>query len=155
MNAETRRLLLAVILVGGTRDGRTPDLRDQHVWSPAARAASGWRSSSPAGARREGLDPRPDDGDMARLRAEQPRGSLHLADSVRPPRRRSVASAIERHGPIDVLVTCAGVVHPATSDLPDAVLERARRLLRHLVHRAALPSMLERSAAMVCISSFA
>jgi 3-dehydrosphinganine reductase len=102
-----------------------------------------------------------DDDDLARLRAEFPAVravGADLADRLRA--HAAVAACVERHGPVDLLVTCAGTVHPGYFDrLPDEVLEREMRVdyfgtLWPI--RAVLPSMLERgSGTIVAFSSFA
>lgn len=145
---------------------RTPDLRDRHVIVTGGSSGIGLalvRRSLALGAKVSVVAL--DDGDLARLRSEPPPGDhpLHLAPadvSDRAQATAAVASAIERHGPADVLVTCAGVVHPGyVEDLPDAVLERDMAIDYFgtlWCIRAALPSMLERSSgAILCISSFA
>jgi 3-dehydrosphinganine reductase len=106
-----------------------------------------------------------DDDDLARLAAEPPPGphEVHLAPADvadRAAARAAIARCIERHGPVDVLITCAGVVHPGYfEDLADVVLEREMAIDYFgtlWCIRAALPSMLERgSGTIVCISSFA
>jgi 3-dehydrosphinganine reductase len=145
---------------------RTPDLRDRHVLVTGGSSGIGLalvRRSVALGAKVSVVAL--DDGDLARLRVEPPEGAhpVHLAPADVSDREQisaAVASAIERHGPVDVLVTCAGVVHPGyVEDLPDTVLERDMAIDYFgtlWCIRAALPSMLERrSGAIVCISSFA
>lgn len=106
-----------------------------------------------------------DDAALARLREAPPRGihPLHLAPADVANRTQAyaaIASCLDHHGPADVLVTCAGVVHPGYFDeLPDAVFERDMAIDYFgtlWCIRAVLPGMLQRgSGAIVCISSFA
>ena len=102
-----------------------------------------------------------DDGDLAALRASLPNVHAVGADLAnREEANAAVASCVERHGPVDLLVTCAGTVHPGYFErLSDDVLEREMRVdyfgtLWPI--RAVLPSMLERErGTIVAISSFA
>ena len=106
-----------------------------------------------------------DDADLANLRREALGNAhpVHLAPAdvaEREQARAAIASCLERHGPADVLVTCAGVVHPGyVEDLSDEVLEREMAIdyfgtLWSI--RAVLPGMFDRgSGTIVCISSFA
>jgi 3-dehydrosphinganine reductase len=106
-----------------------------------------------------------DDRDMASLREAPPAGAhpVHLAPAdvaERDQAQTAIASCLERYGPADLLVTCAGVVHPGYfGDLPDAVLERDMAIDYFgtlWCIRAVLPAMLERgSGTIACISSFA
>jgi 3-dehydrosphinganine reductase len=106
-----------------------------------------------------------EDGDIANLREGPPPGAhpVHLAPADVAEREQAyaaIASCLERHGAADVLVTCAGVVHPGYfEDLPDAVLEREMAIDYFgtlWCIRAVLPPMFERgSGTIVCISSFA
>jgi 3-dehydrosphinganine reductase len=145
---------------------KTPDLRDRHVIVTGGSSGIGLalvRRVLALGAKVSVVAL--DDGDLERLRADPPPGShpLHLAPadvSERAQAASAVVLAIERHGPADVLVTCAGVVHPGyVEDLPDAVLERDMGIDYFgtlWCIRTVLPSMLERgSGTIVCISSFA
>ncbi len=146
--------------------GRTPDLRDRHVIVTGGSSGIGLalvRRVAALGARVSVIAL--DDADMARLREAPPAGAhpLHLAPADVADRgqvRAAIASCRERHGPTDVLVTCAGVVHPGYFDeLPDAVFERDMAIDYFgtlWCIRAALPDMLERGrGTIVCISSFA
>ena len=146
--------------------GRTPDLRDRHVivtgGSSGIRLALVRRLLA-LGAKVSVVAL--DDGDLERLRAHPPPGAhpLHLAPadvSVRERATAAIASALERHGAPEVLVTCAGVVHPGyVEDLSDTVLEREMAIDYFgtlWTIRAALPAMLERGrGTIVCLSSFA
>jgi len=145
---------------------RTPDLRDQHVIITGGSSGIGLalvRRVLALGARVSVVAL--DDGDLARLRDGPPESAhpLHLAPadvSDRSQAAAAIASSLGRHGPPDVLVTCAGVVHPGyVEDLPDAVLERDMAIDYFgtlWCIRAVLPSMLERgSGTIACISSFA
>lgn len=145
---------------------RTPDLRERHVVVTGGSSGIGLalvRRVAALGARVSVVAL--DDGVLARLRAKPLEGAhpLHLAPadvSDRAQASAAIASAIERHGPVDVLVTCAGVVHPGyVEDLPDAVFERDMAIDYFgtlWCIRSALPSMLERgSGTIVCVSSFA
>ena len=106
-----------------------------------------------------------DDGDLAELRNDPPTGThaVHLAPAdvaEREQAHAAIASCLERHGPVDLLVTCAGVVHPGyVEELSDAVLEREMAIDYFgtlWCIRAVLPGMLEREhGTIVCISSFA
>ncbi len=146
--------------------GRTPDLGDRHVIVTGGSSGIGLalvRRVSALGARVSVIAL--DDADMARLREAPPGGQhpLHLAPADVADReqvRAAIASCRERHGPADVLVTCAGVVHPGYFDeLPDAVFERDMAIDYFgtlWCIRAVLPDMLERGhGTIVCISSFA
>ena len=106
-----------------------------------------------------------DDADLANLRHEA-LGNAHPAHVApadvadRAQVNAAIASCLERHGPADVLVTCAGVVHPGyVEELPDAVLEREMAIDYFgtlWCVRAVLPGMLERGTGTIaCISSFA
>jgi 3-dehydrosphinganine reductase len=106
-----------------------------------------------------------DDADLANLRREALGNAhpAHLAPADVADRAQvnaAIASCLERHGPADVLVTCAGVVHPGyVEELPDAVLEHEMAIDYFgtlWCVRAVLPGMLEReSGTIACISSFA
>jgi len=146
--------------------GRTPDLRDRHVIVTGGSSGIGLalvRRLCGLGARVSVVAL--DDADLARLREAPPSGihRLHLAPADVADRAQAyaaIASCLERHGPADVLVTCAGVVHPGYFDeLPDAVFERDMAVDYFgtlWCVRAVLPDMLRRgSGAIVCISSFA
>jgi 3-dehydrosphinganine reductase len=145
---------------------RTPDLRDRHVIVTGGSSGIGLalvRRLAVLGAKVSVVAL--DDGDLARLREDPPEGSHPLclapADvSDRAQASAAIASSIERNGPADVLVTCAGVVHPGYfEELADAVLERDMAIDYFgtlWCIRAALPSMLERgNGVIVSISSFA
>jgi len=106
-----------------------------------------------------------DDGDLARLIADPPPGP-HFVHSVgadlgdREQATAAVASCVERHGPCDVLVTCAGIVHPGYfTALADGDLELEMRVNYFGTLwpiRAVVPSMMERrTGSIVMISSFA
>ncbi len=146
--------------------GRVPDLRDRHVIVTGGSSGIGLALTH----RIVGLGARVsivalDDADMARLRDERfdDTHGVHLAPadvSVREQVTAAIAGAIDENGAVDVLVTCAGVVHPGyVEDLADGVFERDMAVdyfgtLWSI--RAVLPSMLERrSGTIVCISSFA
>jgi 3-dehydrosphinganine reductase len=144
----------------------TPDLRDRHAIVTGGSSGIGLalvRRLVGLGARVSVIAL--DDGDLERMRDEPPSGThaVHVAPadvSDREEVNAAVASALERHGPADVLVTCAGVVRPGYfEDLPDAVLERDMAIDYFgtlWTIRATLPSMLETGAGtIVCISSFA
>lgn len=106
-----------------------------------------------------------DDADLANLRKQPPGGphEVHIVGADvgdRQSASAAIASCVERHGPCDVLVTCAGIAEPGYfMDLPDAELERHMRVnyfgtLWSI--RAVLPSMMERRAgSVVMMSSFA
>ena len=106
-----------------------------------------------------------DDDGLARLRADPPTGEheVHFIGADVGEREQAyaaIASCLERHGPAELLVTCAGVVHPGyVQELPDMVLEREMAIDYFgtlWCIRGVLPSMLERgSGTIVCISSFA
>jgi len=106
-----------------------------------------------------------EDRDMEGLRQTPPPGShpVHPAPADVADREQAyaaIASCLERHGPADVLVTCAGVVHPGyVESLSDEVLEREMAIDYFgtlWCIRGALPDMLDRgSGTIVCISSFA
>ena len=143
-----------------------PDLRDRHVIVTGGSSGIGLalvRRAVGAGAYASVVAL--DDRDMASLREGPPPGThpVHLAPadvSEREQAQAAIASCVERHGPADVLVTCAGVVHPGYfEDLSDAVLEREMAIDYFgtlWCIRAALPGMLERgSGTIACISSFA
>ena len=145
---------------------RTPDLRDRHVIVTGGSSGIGLalvRRLAALGAKVSVVAL--DDGELARLRAEPPAGAypIHLAPADVADRERAsaaIASSLERNGPADVLVTCAGVVHPGYfEDLSDDILERDMQIDYFgtlWCIRAALPSMLERgSGTIVCLSSFA
>jgi 3-dehydrosphinganine reductase len=145
---------------------RTPDLRDQHVIVTGGSSGIGLalvRRVLALGAKVSVVAL--DDGDLARLRDDPPAGAhpLHLAPADVSDRLQvtgAIASSLERHGPAEVLVTCAGVVHPGyVEDLPNEVLERDMAIDYFgtlWCIRAVLPSMLERgSGTIACISSFA
>lgn len=145
---------------------RTPDLCDRHMIVTGGTSGIGLalvRRASEIGARVSVVAL--DDEDLARLReAPQPtRHPIHLAPADVADRSQAsgaIASALERHGPADVLVTCAGVVHPGYfDDLTEAVFERDMAIDYFgtlWCIRAALPSMLRRGGGtIVCISSFA
>ncbi len=143
-----------------------PDLRDRHVIVTGGSSGIGLalvRRVAGAGARVSVVAL--DDHDMANLREDPPaaRTPFHLAPAdvaERDQARAAIASCLERHGPADVLVTCAGVVHPGyIEELSDEVLERDMAIDYFgtlWCIRAVLPGMLERgSGTIVCISSFA
>jgi 3-dehydrosphinganine reductase len=106
-----------------------------------------------------------DDRDMAALREGPPTGPqpVHLApaDVAEPEQvNAAIASCLERHGPADVLLTCAGIIEPGYfMDLPEAELERHMRVNYFGTLwsvRSVLPSMMERRAgSVVMMSSFA
>jgi len=146
--------------------GRVPDLRDRHVIITGGSSGIGLalvRRLVGMGARVSVVAL--DDTDMARLRDEPLDGShrVHLAPadvSVREQVTAAITGAIDANGAPELLVTCAGVVHPGyVEDLPAATFERDMAIdyfgtLWSI--RAVLPSMLERrSGTIVCISSFA
>jgi len=101
-----------------------------------------------------------DDEDLAALRASQPSVVCVGADvGDREQARAAVASCVERNGPCDVLVTCAGIVRPGYfMELADADFERQMQVNYFGTLwpiRAVVPSMVERgSGAVVAISSF-
>ena len=146
--------------------GRTPELRDRHVIVTGGSSGIGLalvRRVLALGAKVSVVAL--DDGDLERLHADPPPGAhpLHLAAADVSDRERAtaaIASALERHGAPEMLVTCAGVVHPGyVEDLSDAVFEREMAIDYFgtlWTIRAALPAMLERErGTIVCLSSFA
>jgi 3-dehydrosphinganine reductase len=146
--------------------GRMPDLADRHVIVTGGSSGIGLalvRRLCGLGAKVSVVAL--DDEDLARLRTSPPPGRhpLHLAPADVADREQAyaaIASCLERHGPADVLVTCAGVVHPGYfEELPDAVFERDMAIDYFgtlWCIRGVLPGMLERSSGtIVCISSFA
>ena len=146
--------------------GRVPDLRDRHVIVTGGSSGIGLalvRRVAAMGAKVSVVAL--DDDDLARLRVDAPDGAhpVHLAPadvSIRAQVDAAITGAISEHGPPEVLVTCAGVVHPGyVEDLPDAVLEREMAIDYFgtlWCIRAVLPAMLERgTGTIVCISSFA
>lgn len=104
-----------------------------------------------------------DDDDLERVRNEPGLGGvcLEAADvSDREQTNEAVAACVDRHGPVDILITSAGIVRPGYfMDLPDSEFEREMRVnyLGTLWPiRAVVPSMIERRAgSIVSISSFA
>jgi 3-dehydrosphinganine reductase len=143
-----------------------PDLRDRHVIVTGGSSGIGLalvRRVAGAGAKVSVVAL--DDADLANLRREALGNAhtVHLAPADvadRAQANAAIASCLERHGPTDVLVTCAGVVHPGyVEDLSDDVLEREMAIDYFgtlWCIRAALPGMLERgSGTIVSISSFA
>lgn len=103
-----------------------------------------------------------DDGDLARLDAEQlEEVSTHPVDVTdRGAVFDAVAAAETAHGPADLLVTCAGVVRPGVFtelDLDEFEREMAINYFGTLwAIRAAVPSMLARGhGAVMAVSSFA
>jgi 3-dehydrosphinganine reductase len=141
-------------------------LRDRHVMVTGGTSGIGLsfvRRLIPAGVKVSVVAL--DDRDMASLREDPPPSThpIHLAPAdvaVREQAYAAVASCLERHGAADVLVTCAGVVHPGyVEELSDEVLEREMAIDYFgtlWCIRGVLPGMLERgSGTIVCISSFA
>lgn len=143
-----------------------PDLRDAHAIVTGGSSGIGLALAG----RLVGLGARVsvialDDDDLARLAADPPRGArgIHIVGADVADRSQvqvAIASCLETHGPAQLLVTCAGVVHPGyIENLTDAVLERDMAIDYFgtlWAIRAVLPSMLERgSGTIVCISSFA
>lgn len=146
--------------------GRVPDLRDRHAIVTGGSSGIGLALVRRLGAMGAKVSVVAlDDGDLARLRDEPPCGvhppHLAAADvSDREAVSAAIAGAIAAHGAPEILITCAGVVHPGyVEDLSDEVLERDMAIDYFgtlWAIRAVLPTMLERgSGTIVCISSFA
>lgn len=146
--------------------GRTPELIDRHVIVTGGSSGIGLafvRRVVGLGARVSVVAL--DDEDLARLRASPPPGRhpLHLSPAdvaVREEAAVAIASCLARHGAADVLLTCAGVVHPGyVQELPDEVFVRDMAIDYFgtlWCIRGVLPGMLERgSGTIVCMSSFA
>ena len=103
-----------------------------------------------------------DDEYMEALRNERlPRVTTAVADvGDRPALEAAVEAFTTMHGPIDLLVTCAGVVLPGYfHELPDDEFERDMKVnYLGTVHtiRAVVPGMMERrQGSIACISSTA
>jgi 3-dehydrosphinganine reductase len=145
---------------------RAPDLRDRHLIVTGGSSGIGLalvRRVACMGARTSVIALA--DADLERLRASPPEGprALHVEGADLGDRRQAHAAAaacVERHGECDVLVTCAGIVHPGYfQDLSDEVLEREMQVNYFGTLwpiRAVVPSMRRRgTGSIVAMSSFA
>lgn len=143
---------------------RKPAVRDRHVLVTGGSSGIGLalvRRLVSMGARVSTVAL--DNEDLERLRGERDLGGLCVAAADVSDREQTfgaIASCVERHGPVEVLVTSAGIVRPGYfMDLADSEFEREIRV-NYLgtvwAVRAVVPSMIERrSGSIVAISSFA